>query len=1357
MGKNNDVSSVVLDNDGVIRVTVTGDVDQALGSKLIEEVQQLTDELHAHGKKVLLYADLTRTGTIDTDAKRLSKEFFKTAKYDRIALVGASKENSQDIGFLINTIASVLRIKFFKNEGPALRWLRRERITLKTKAKWVLAIAASLSVLAVAWHQYIAPYLLRLPSDFSYQASVISHDNFYDEQAAGFSGDAVSDTKFSYDVTASRAGVLDIKNVFDVRTPGGEKIFSVARDYGIDRSSGRHVPGRGDRDRSGYLFAPKNLAKQDFTYWHVNYDEPATMKFQDEEDILGLTTYNYVADYHADQTNDLKHLPGVGTTRGVNLDINLRLWIEPQTGYLVKYEDHTTAYYYDLATGQRLNPWNQFSNSYSFDSIAAQVQKAERAKQRKLFMETIVPILFGFAAVILLIGCVTLLWRARVKRVMPDSILPQASALVVAAAGLIVELGWIIDSPALTRLHPSFSAMHVLTAANFVIAALVLWLLIRPNGGSRMKVIARLLLCVVIASAALSFAHNLFGFDIGIDHVLQRFDLPPIANISPITAICFLLVSGVLWALKSTSRIASVLSQAVLSLILMLVTVTIAGYAFSLEYLYSLGWFRAMALHTALLFVVLITGIFAWHQQWYITKLVRSVSKSLLLALAILALLLTLTGMSWQQSISSTTKQADIQFQGDANNLHTKISNELAGYVKALQGARGLFAASQEVDRSEWKAYVDGLQLPQNYPGMLGMGFVQDVSSAQKAAHIAKVRGEGFPAYTIHPESTSARYKPVVYIEPFSERNQRALGYDMTSDATRRAAMERARDTGEPALSGRVTLVQETAVDRQAGLLLFLPVYQHGAVTATVEQRRAALLGYVYTPIRMTDFMRATLGEQTHGLNIGVFDTATPEHLTLADRMYVVNSQYGIENQAYTPKFVRIEELPIAGHSLTLRYSSLPNYDVGAVQTLPAVVLFGGMSLSVLLAALTFLLSSSRNRALKLAGAMTMDLRAERNLAITNQHKDEAILTSIGDGVFVVDPSGKVVLFNQAAEQISGFSAQEAIGKPYNKTLVFYSSKDGQPADSFVATALSGKRANMAASTMLRRKDGTSLPVADSAAPIVNAKGTLEGAVVVFRDTTREKQLENMKDEFLSIASHELRTPMGAVRANLAMILEGDYGPVNKQLVEPLTDMKASTIRLVELVNDLLNVARIEAGRTQFTLTNFDINETLRSVVSSLAPLGKEKGVQISLAPKATTATVHADAEKIKQVLTNLIGNSLKFTDKGRITVAASLQKDTVEVAVSDTGIGITVEDQKKLFSKFNQVTSAQNGKPAGTGLGLYISREIVRKMGGDMWIKDSVPGKGSTFAFTIPLWNSPNAKIKEALKQEPQAHSDQK
>jgi hypothetical protein len=258
------------------------------------------------------------------------------------------------------------------------------------------------------WYFVIVPEFEKIPDDFTFKANLISIDNFYDEDKQEFSGEVLTKSYFSYDALSSIGDILILNNFFDVKTISGEKIFSVSRKYAIDRKTGMHVAGYGDKDRSGYLFFPKNAKKEDYVYWHVNYDAPATMKFQDEEIINGLKVYRFESNYKSDATSLLTHLPGVPEKRGVTNDINLQLWIEPVLGMLIKYEDKTSAYFYDIDTGEYLSPWNNFNNEFSEDSITTQVIKAQNEKFKLLLIKTLIPLL-----IVILISALTLFLSLR--------------------------------------------------------------------------------------------------------------------------------------------------------------------------------------------------------------------------------------------------------------------------------------------------------------------------------------------------------------------------------------------------------------------------------------------------------------------------------------------------------------------------------------------------------------------------------------------------------------------------------------------------------------------------------------------------------------------------------------------------------------------------------------------------------------------------------------------------------------------------------------------------------------------------------------------------------------------------------
>lgn len=255
--------------------------------------------------------------------------------------------------------------------------------------------------------------------------------------------------------------------------------------------------------------------------------------------------------------------------------------------------------------------------------------------------------------------------------------------------------------------------------------------------------------------------------------------------------------------------------------------------------------------------------------------------------------------------------------------------------------------------------------------------------------------------------------------------------------------------------------------------------------------------------------------------------------------------------------------------------------------------------------------------------------------------------------------------------------------------------------------------------------------------PIVVEGGAI-GAVVLLEDVTEGTLMERSKDEFLSIASHELRTPLTAIRGNTSMVLSYYAEQLkDSDLKEMITDIHDSSQRLIEIVNDFLDTSRLEQGRMEFNLLNFKLPEVIGPVVKDTQMVAKERGNIIKVDQNIDILpAVYADQDKLKQILYNLIGNSIKFTEKGSITISALAQDGFVKVSVKDSGRGISEEGQKLLFRKFQQTGSSILTRDAtrGTGLGLYISRMLVENMGGAIVLDSSKPGVGSIFSFTIPL-----------------------
>ncbi len=252
------------------------------------------------------------------------------------------------------------------------------------------------------------------------------------------------------------------------------------------------------------------------------------------------------------------------------------------------------------------------------------------------------------------------------------------------------------------------------------------------------------------------------------------------------------------------------------------------------------------------------------------------------------------------------------------------------------------------------------------------------------------------------------------------------------------------------------------------------------------------------------------------------------------------------------------------------------------------------------------------------------------------------------------------------------------------------------------------------------------------------------------------KQLDKLKDDFVSVASHELRTPMTAIKSYLSMVLAGQGGDLTERTRLYVQRSYNSVDRLIKLVNDMLNISRIDSGRMSMQIRAVNIDALIREVVEDIGPRAKELELSVDIDRNPVIPEVLADPDKIKEVIYNLIGNAMKFTPKsGRITVSYKQKDSFVEVAVRDTGAGMDAEGLSKLFQKFGILpgTYAANQPSFGTGLGLYISRSLIELHGGKIWADSEGKEKGSTFTFTLKVFNQEELdKFNEKYKQqEPQ------
>lgn len=387
----------------------------------------------------------------------------------------------------------------------------------------------------------------------------------------------------------------------------------------------------------------------------------------------------------------------------------------------------------------------------------------------------------------------------------------------------------------------------------------------------------------------------------------------------------------------------------------------------------------------------------------------------------VLLLGIAVTWLSWNAARQQAAKELHDYFDFRVREAYVLTEQRLLAQEQVLRGAQGLFAASRSVGRDEFRSYVASIRLEENYPGIQGIGFSLIVPSAEKAKHITTIRKEsGHPEYYIRPEGERDPYTSIIYLEPFSGRNLRAFGYDMYSEPVRRAAMERARDSGIASLSGKVKLVQENDKNVQAGFLMYLPVYRNGAPQGTVQERRDSIIGWVYSPFRMNDMATGMYGERAADLDIEIYDGDTLSPDTL---MYdsVPDEPHGNEIHALS----NTQRLNVADHIWTLAISSQPalasRVDLGK----PVLVANVGAGASLMFAVLAWLLVSGRSRALVYARKMNRELIENERALHDSEEKLQAVLNASEVAIAWAGEDGAIEYVNPKFISLFGYTLDD--------------------------------------------------------------------------------------------------------------------------------------------------------------------------------------------------------------------------------------------------------------------------------------------------------------------------------------------
>ncbi|HEX8884144.1 MAG TPA: CHASE domain-containing protein, partial [Noviherbaspirillum sp.] len=384
---------------------------------------------------------------------------------------------------------------------------------------------------------------------------------------------------------------------------------------------------------------------------------------------------------------------------------------------------------------------------------------------------------------------------------------------------------------------------------------------------------------------------------------------------------------------------------------------------------------------------------------------------SWLLPLLVLLLCLGITALAWHEARSAASRSRQQDFDYQVRRIVTLLQQRMATYEQVLRGAQGFVGSRAMAERADFARYVATLRLEENFPGIQGIAIADLIPADRREAHMARVRAQGVDNYAVRPDGERPFYSAIEQIEPATPMNLRALGYDMLTEPVRRDAMERSRDSGMAALTGKLRLVQEQEPHVQSGVIVYMPVYGRELPLATVAQRRAALVAWVGAPFRMNDLMLGLLGERASDVRLRIFDGAG-----MAEDARLYDSADAAK--LVTPGLQALRRIRIADRDWTLAIDSTPAFDARFNSGAPLSVAGAGAGISVLLALLVWLLASGRSRALALAGSMTRALRA-------SQLRWQYALEGAGDGVWDWNNhTGEVVLSRRWKEML-GYAESE--------------------------------------------------------------------------------------------------------------------------------------------------------------------------------------------------------------------------------------------------------------------------------------------------------------------------------------------
>ncbi|HXH27143.1 MAG TPA: ATP-binding protein [Candidatus Acidoferrum sp.] len=891
------------------------------------------------------------------------------------------------------------------------------------------------------------------------------------------------------------------------------------------------------------------------------------------------------------------------------------------------------------------------------------------------------------------------------------------ASFVIGFIGVAGIIGWLTGNIYLLRIVPELRPINPMGGFGLVLLGLGLASVWAKN--RRAALVLSILLTILGALALLPRAVNLNFLPVANQPLAANLQAYP----SESGAIC-LLIAAALLLLAFVKRPLIRLSAVILAAGILLVALFNAfGLLYASSFFYNLQPSLMMSLHVALALVIFSLAYAAElaRERWG-ANIFAQANRIGWLIVVVMVFAQAATYGAWRQSVARAQETSASAFSGRVDDIVGSVTNRIQAYTDVLRGFRGLYAASDYVEQGEFQAFYQATNVASSYPGLRGLSYIAKVNTKDLAAFLALHKADtslipgGHPAMSYQNLSKSDTHYIVTYSATAPASN--ALS-DLTDAPGRVEAFGQAAATNNLVASDSFLV----AAENKLGFFMTVPLQNRHPASVT----SAPVIGFVNVVFTYDDLFAKLLQSQSlgKGVSIKITDSEAP-----GTAVYFANDLRG--NAA---TLSQRKNIAVANRIWTITVGAPASFGASASESYQAaVILAGGQIFSVLMLVIFIVQNDARRRALQLADTITADLQYERNEAVATRQKDETIFGDIAEGLIIFDKHARIIRVNAAARETLGLAENELLGQPFDKVLIAYDETDKLiPLNKRPMARTIAEKRVVSQQLRYQRRDGSLFDAQVTNSPLI-INGKLDGVIEIFRDITKEKEIDKAKTEFVSLASHQLRTPLSTINWYAEMLLAGDAGKITGEQKKYVDEIYRGNKRMTDLVGALLNVSRIDLGTFVIEPEMTNIVTLAQNTVRDLEPRIFQRKIDFEEQYEPRMPKISLDPKLIRMVVENLCSNAVKYTPEGgKVVLAIKREQDWLSISIQDTGYGIPKDQQSKIFTKLFRADNAKSQDIEGNGLGLYIVKSIVEYSGGKIWF-ESEQDKGTTFHVELPL-----------------------